>query len=114
VAPKLNRLTLVLVVVFALIAGAVVLYLNPAAEEYRSVRSPSGDYVVVVRRYPPRLPTMPGQGSDAPGVLRLYDRHGRLVNESELPMVSIADQIEWGPDYVAVPGLFQWPLGRVP
>jgi hypothetical protein len=55
---------------------------------------------------------MPGQGSDAPGLARLYDRRGKMLHEVDVPMVSIVDHVEWGPDSVAVPGLFDWRLSQ--
>lgn len=98
---------------FVLATGLFVLF-KPAVEDYRSDRSPSGDYLIVVQRYRPRFSAMPGQGADAPGTMRLYNRQGHLLHEADLPMVSLADHIEWGAGYVAVPGLLQWQLDPIP
>ena len=102
-------LTAIALIVAALLIAAV-MYLNPRPELYRSMSSPNGQYRVVVYRYPQRLSVMPGQGSDAPGIVRLFDSSGRKLNETRVEMVSIADHVEWFPNDVIVPELLDWEL----
>ena len=99
-------------VVTAVLVAASLLYFYPRPEQYRSFQSPTGNYQIVLYRYPQRLSTMPGQGSDAPGLARLYDHTGKMLYQVDVPMVSIVDRVEWGPDSVTVPGLFDWRLSQ--
>ena len=102
-------LFVILLTVFLCIVGAAI-FLNPTPEEYRSVWSPNGEYRMVVYRYRERVSVMPGQGSDSHGFVRLYDRSGRKLNETQVEMVSIADHVEWFPNDVIIPGLLDWKL----
>lgn len=106
--PRTGLLVSLMVVVVCIVT--VILFLYPAPEEYRSVSSPNGEYRMIIYRYPERVPLMPGQGSDARGFVRLYDRAGRKLNERRVEMVSIADHVEWFPNDVIIPGLLDWKL----
>ena len=54
---------------------------------------------------------MPGQSSDAPGFVRLYDlRTGRLLQEKDVEMVQLIDQFEWSPTNLCIKLFADWRL----
>ena len=86
---------------------------GPAAggteEVYREFVGPNGAYRVIVLRRP--LPfAMPGQGSDAPGLVRLLDGDGHVLREMQLEMVQLVDRVEWSHHRVHIPLIADWPL----
>lgn len=68
--------------------------------------------VLVLRRFWwGMIPMGPGQGSDAPGVARLVDSQGNILQEVEVPMVQLAYDVEWSVSQVRLRGmLVEWPL----
>jgi hypothetical protein len=54
--------------------------------------------------------TMPGQSGDAPGTVRLHDRSGRVLRETDVDMVQRVDHVEWDADSVHVKLVADWPL----
>lgn len=104
-----RRLRIAGLVVMLLIAGYLI-QLRYRLEEYQVIRSPDQRFRVVVYRRRIWPSTMPGQGSDAPGVVRLYDRSGKLLDEAEISMVQHMNDIVWTRDRVEVPLIFSWPL----
>ena len=72
--------------------------------------SPDGRYQIVVSRIPSRL-AMPGQGSDAPGVVQLREvRTGRVLRECEVEMVQLVGQVTWSATNVDVHLVAEWRL----
>ncbi len=53
---------------------------------------------------------MPGQAGDAQGMVRLYDRHGRLLQETQVDMVQLVDQVDWTESMVRIKLIAEWPL----
>jgi hypothetical protein len=99
----------------AAIAGAFVVFLWIATphlpmEESASYTRPDGKYRIVVFRIPVWLAMMPGQGSDAPGVVRLYDQQGKLLHETKVEMVQLVDHVDWGPKKVEIKLIADWDL----
>lgn len=78
--------------------------------EYRSFVRPDGAFRVVVFRRPVWPGVMPGQASDAPGVVRLYDRHGNVLRQEKVELVQLVDQVTWEGDSVFVTSVAAWPL----
>jgi ankyrin repeat protein len=75
----------------------------------RTSISPDGKYVVWVKAEP-MLIAMPGQGSDAPGVMTLTDAAGKEINRKRIEMVQLAD-VQWAWDRVEVGAIPDtWPL----
>lgn len=76
--------------------------------------SPGAHYRVIVlkRRWRAKIPTGIGQGSDAPGIARLVDEHGRLIREETLGMVQEGYDIDWKKDSVRVGDHRPWALPR--
>lgn len=78
---------------------------------------PSHRYrVVVLRRFWwGMIPMGPGQCSDAPGVARLVDQEGKILQEVELPMVQMGYDVEWTGRTVRVGGILaHWTLPATP
>ena len=79
----------------------------------RSFSRPDGAYRVVLLRKP--LPAaMPGQAGDAPGVVRLYDRAGRLLAQAHVEMVQLVEGVDWSDDKAAIKLVVEWDLSRWP
>ena len=53
---------------------------------------------------------MPGQSSDAPGYVRLYDRTGRVLAQTDVEMVQLADRISWEKNKVSIWLVAEWNL----
>lgn len=104
-----KRVVLAAVAACALIA-AFAIWQSARLEQYRVIESPDSRFRLVVYRRQMWLSTMPGQGSDAPGIVRLYDRSGHLLDEAEIPMVQRINDLEWSKDRVTVPLVFDWKL----
>jgi hypothetical protein len=102
-------------VALAVLAGLVVVLLAFAGsstreEEYRSFPSPDGRFRVVVFRVETQTAMMPGQAGDAPGVVRLYDRKGKLLHETTVAMVQLVDHVDWQPGRVTIKLIADWKL----
>jgi hypothetical protein len=73
--------------------------------------SPDGRFEIVLCRRPSRGVSMPGQGQDAPGTVRLRDRTtGQVLHELEIEMIQLASDVRWTHDEVSIKALFSWPL----
>jgi hypothetical protein len=104
-----KRVAITVVAVVAVIA-AYAIWQRVHLEQYRVIDSPDSRFRLVVYRRQMWPSAMPGQGSDAPGVVRLYDRSGHLLDEAEIPMVQRINDLEWTKDRVTVPLVFDWKL----
>jgi hypothetical protein len=80
------------------------------ATEYGAFPSPDRSYRVVVLRTPVWRGVMPGQAGDAPGVVRLYDRDGRVLRETRVAMVQPVERVEWSADSVWIKSVAEWAL----
>lgn len=79
-------------------------------EEYRVFDRPDGRYRVVVLRQQVWLAAMPGQAGDAPGVVRLIDGKGKLLDEAPVEMVQLVEQVDWGDRTAEIPLIAKWEL----
>jgi hypothetical protein len=79
------------------------------AEEYTTIWSPDARYKIVVYGYP-MLPAMPGQGGDASGFVRLYDKDGRVLEEKDVDMVQLIEQVDWEEGKVDIKLFAKWAL----
>jgi uncharacterized protein len=90
--------------------GASTLFFKPLFNQVRSTSmSPDGRFKIVVKTVP-MLVAMPGQGSDAPGTLYLYDAAGRELDRADFEMVQLV-RIDWQTNQVAV-GVANWDLPK--
>lgn len=79
--------------------------------EYRTFSSPDGRYKVVVVRSRTFLRMMPGQSSDAPGWVEIYDvQRGKLIGRKRVEMVQMVDEAEWTDTNVQIKFVGEWPL----
>jgi hypothetical protein len=98
-----------LIVMAALVAG-IRSHRRARASEYRSYASPDGRFRFVVYRISSTF-AMPGQSSDAPGFVRLYDlRSGRILQEKDVEMVQLIDQFEWSSTNLYIKLFADWKL----
>ena len=79
----------------------------PRATEYAAFPSPDGRFRVVVLRTPGWPGLMPGQAGDAPGKVRLYTSEGKLLRETDVPMVQLVDRVEWSDTSVYIKRVYQ-------
>jgi hypothetical protein len=78
---------------------------------YREFSSPDGRFKIVVYRFPISLGPMPGQGSDAPGEVRLYRTdNGKLLKRTRVEMVQIVDDSAWTETNVNIKFVADWEL----
>ena len=66
--------------------------------------------VVVVRRSAGWPAMLPGQSGDAPGLVRLYDRSGRLLQETRVDMVQVVAGVDWQDRRAVIKLVADWPL----
>ena len=91
-----TRLTILIVTLFLLtLVVWWVVFPRIMAKEYAAFTRPDGHYRVVVVRMPVWPALMPGQSSDAPGMVRLYDRNSNLLHETKIEMVQLVDHVDW-------------------
>jgi len=82
-------------------------------EVMRTFSRPDGAYRVILLRKP--MPAaMPGQTGDAPGVVRLYDRAGRLLAQADVEMVQLVESIDWSNDKASIKLVVEWDLSHWP
>lgn len=79
-------------------------------QEYASFTRPDGNYRVVVLRTSVWPALMPGQASDAPGRVQLYDRYGKLLRETKVEMVQLVEHVDWAEKKVRIKLVAEWDL----
>ena len=84
--------------------------LRPPLSVYRVFESPDGAYRVVVLAERALVPMMPGHGGDAPGVVRLVDREGRVLRQAPVEMVQTVTDVSWSGRRVDVRLFAEWEL----
>lgn len=98
----------------ALVIGILWFAFNPPLSHRVTFPSPDGRYKLVVYKYTiyNYIPTMPGQGGDAPGVVRLLDSKDNVLQEAKLEMVQNVGsrEVEWEKDKVHIKLIAEWPL----
>lgn len=82
------------------------------SNEYATFTRPDGKYRVVVSRRSglPSLRLGMGSGGDAPGVVRLYDQGGKMLQETKVDMVQLVENVEWEPNNVHIKLVADWAL----
>jgi hypothetical protein len=108
--PNLKKLLLILFVCLIFATAGYIYWNRTRLDQYQVLESPDRRFRLVVYRRPIWPSSMPGQGSDAPGVVRLYDRSGRLLNEAPVRMVQQVEEVQWSADHVEVPLVFYFKL----
>ena len=107
-----RRRTVRIVAIVLLLAVLVIAWLALGKpQEIASFERPDHHYKVVVLRRSAGWPAMmPGQSGDAPGFVRLYDRSGRLLQETRVDMVQLVDGVDWQDRRVVIKLVAEWPL----
>jgi len=67
--------------------------------EIRRFNDPTDTYTVIVsaRRYQQYVSVMPGDGGGTPGFITILDEEGDSRGRMPIPMINMADGIEWTP-----------------
>lgn len=63
-------------------------------EEYASFSRPDGNYQVIELRRSTWRSLMPGQASDSPGKVQVYDRNRKLLYEADVEMVQLVESVD--------------------
>lgn len=79
-------------------------------EEYAVFSRPDAHYKVVVIRKKTWSAIMPGQAGDSPGIVRLYDRQGKLLRQVDVEMVQLVERVDWLDKKVSIKLLADWDL----
>lgn len=77
--------------------------------EYTRYTSPDKRYTIVVYRLP-MLIAFPGQASDAPGIIVLYNAWHLPIRVTDLDMLQMLSPPEWNENEVYMPLIFTWKL----
>ena len=110
--PTTRRVQSLVVVTLLVLLVLRVVWRLPAfaLKEHAVFSRPDGQYRVVVLRRSTPWSMMPGQASDAAGVVRLYDRAGKLLQEAPVEMVQMADGVHWTDRHVRIHLVADWDL----
>lgn len=94
------------------VAATVASYLF-SREEVSRFSGPAGKYTVVIskRRYQSHVMRMPGQGSDAPGVVEIFDATGVSYGRVPVEMLQLAD-VRWTSSGAEIPLIGEWDFQR--
>ena len=82
------------------------------SEDYLTSTRPDGKYRVVVSKKTSllNLGSVPGSSGDAPGVVRLYNQQGKLMEETKVELVQQVEKVEWGVKSVYIKLVADWQL----
>ncbi len=82
------------------------------SEEHLTFTRPDGKYRVVVSKKTPflNLKSTIGGSSDTPGLVQLYDQHGKLLQETKVDLVQQVENVEWLPKSVYIKLVAEWSL----
>lgn len=105
---RLRRWKIILIAVIC-VAILIFYFSHHKMEVYNRFQSPDGQYTIVVLRYAGGI-GFPGSSSDAPGVVRLVDKHDHLIREAKIDMVQQLDSVEWETNSVHLRDIGDWPL----
>lgn len=107
-SPKWLMLAIVLIGGALFAAWQLQLQLTEAHELYREFVSPDGGLRVEVWRDRPLFATAPGQGSDAPGEVRLIAVSGEILARVPVEMVQMADEVDWSDGRIRIKFVADW------
>ncbi|MEL6334048.1 MAG: hypothetical protein AAFQ76_15820 [Cyanobacteria bacterium J06626_26] len=87
-----------------------VIYLSIAQVEYTRLADPAGEYeaIVTYSKIHHFMPGMPGQGSDRPGTISVYDRKGNFYGSGSLNFIRDGYEIEWTENGASLPFVGEW------
>ena len=109
-APRWMARAFLAVVLLAAVLVAVATMLSQP-QEVAAFERPDHRYkVILMRKSAWWRAAMPGQSGDAPGLVRLYDRSGHLLDEAPVEMVQIVDGVEWQDHRVVIKLVADWAL----
>lgn len=109
---KENRgIALFICVVTSFMFWLSVTYKPTSPHVFREYMSPDRKFKIVVYGFGSLLPTMPGQGSDGPGEVRLCRiGNGKALKRKRIDMVQIVDDVTWSPTNVYIKSVAEWDL----
>ncbi len=106
-----RRLFVSTIVILGLITACVLAFWPQfGMEQYTSYTRPDGRYQVVVMRKKTLFSVMLGQASDSPGVVRLYNQRGELLQETDIEMVQLVESVQWEQKHLSIKLIAEWDL----
>ena len=106
-----KRIVLGLVAAFVVVVLSLFVTRAVPGSEYRTFASPDGRFKIVVYRSRQWLGSMPGQASDAPGNVCLYEAStGKLLERKYVEMVQLVEQVTWSSTNVDIKLVADWKL----
>ena len=107
---KLNRRIFVLLgFIFAI---PVFVTCNNRYEAFARFENPEKTHVLILLEdtWGKLLPTMPGQGGDVSGKVRLEDQRGKIIRQKKVALIRHLDlrRLEWSANSVSCIGLGEW------
>jgi hypothetical protein len=109
-ARRRRWLALAVLLCAVVIAAGAIAYARLRPSEYAIFTRPDGNYRVVVLRRTVWPAMLPGQSGDAPGMVQLQDRRGRVLHQVDVEMVQLVDQVEWPDRKVEIKLVAEWDL----
>jgi hypothetical protein len=104
----------VVVLLWGLVIVGLTIYLSNhffLGDEYRVFPSPDGRFKVVVYSCRQSVGMMPGQGSDAPGNVCLFEvSTGRMLERKRIEMVQLVPYVDWSSTNVYIKLIADWQL----
>lgn len=82
--------------------------------EYRRFDSPDGNFHVLVIHQGTLGALLPGQSGDAPGIVQLIDKQGRVLEQTPVEMVQLVDNVRWHDERVDIRLIAVWNLPPTP
>ena len=107
--PRFTPKRALILLAVVIVALTLSMFFAREKETYASWQSPNGEHTITVYRMA-RMWSMPGGGSDAPGMILLTDADGTVLNRRKIEMVQLASEPEWSERSVSMKLLFEWPI----
>lgn len=106
-----QRICRLALIVVAIAAFAYVLAADASHSKFREFASPDGRFEVIVYRSRQWFGTTPGNSSDAPGNVCLYETAtGKLLRRKHVEMVQLVERVVWSATNVEIRLIADWRL----
>ena len=100
----------ILLIIVVCSIGGCSMFGDLMKEKYAAFDSPDGKYQIVVMRDKELLGTAPGQAGDSPGEVRLVNKNGDILEQTDVEMVQLVENVEWTDKSVYIKLVADWTL----
>lgn len=105
-----KRWLIVVLLIIAVTFGGFYLFGVSRMENYATFESPDGRYKIEVLRKKGFFGSSPGQAGDSPGEVRLVNKNGDVLEQTDVEMVQLVENVEWTKDSVYIKLIADWKL----